>query len=43
MRVPDGQDYLEFMLYDAVPELDKRGGKNHLSLTFPTLRRLSIF
>ncbi len=35
MRVPDGRDYLEFMLYESLPEPDQRGGKNHLSLTVP--------
>jgi catechol 2,3-dioxygenase-like lactoylglutathione lyase family enzyme len=35
MRVPDGQDYVEFMLYDAKPEPSARGTKNHLSLTVP--------
>ena len=32
MRVPDGPDYLEFMLYNKTPEPDGRGGKNHASL-----------
>ncbi len=35
MRTPDGQDYLEFMLYDKLPEPSGRGGKNHLSLAVP--------
>jgi catechol 2,3-dioxygenase-like lactoylglutathione lyase family enzyme len=35
MRVPDGQDYFEFMLYDQIPEPDGRGGKNHASLMVP--------
>ena len=35
MRTPDGQDYLEFMLYNTLPEPSARGGKNHLSLTVP--------
>lgn len=35
MRVPDGQDYLEFMLYDKLPEPDSRGGKHHASLMVP--------
>jgi lactoylglutathione lyase len=35
MRVPDGQDYLEFMLYNRIPEPDGRGGKNHVSLMIP--------
>lgn len=32
MRVPDGQDYLEFMLYDKLPDPDARGSRNHASL-----------
>jgi catechol 2,3-dioxygenase-like lactoylglutathione lyase family enzyme len=35
MRVPEGQDYLEFMLYDNLPEPDTRGGKHHASLMVP--------
>jgi lactoylglutathione lyase len=35
MRVPDGQDYLEFMLYSKLPDPDSRGTKNHASLTVP--------
>ena len=30
MRVPDGDDYVEFMLYRKMP--DKFGTKNHISL-----------
>jgi lactoylglutathione lyase len=33
MRVPDGVDYLEFMLHGPNPEPDKFGTKNHLALT----------
>jgi catechol 2,3-dioxygenase-like lactoylglutathione lyase family enzyme len=33
MRVPEGDDYLEFMLYNKIPEPDGRGTKNHASLT----------
>jgi catechol 2,3-dioxygenase-like lactoylglutathione lyase family enzyme len=35
MRVPEGSDYLEFMLYDTMPEADSRGTKNHISLMVP--------
>src|SRR5437763_15914491 len=35
MRPAEGQDYLEFMLYDKVPAPDARGTKNHASLTIP--------
>jgi lactoylglutathione lyase len=33
MKVPEGDDYLEFMLYNKIPEPDGRGTKNHASLT----------
>src|SRR5262249_5118780 len=33
MRVPDGEDYVEFMLYGTLPPPDQRGTKNHISLT----------
>jgi catechol 2,3-dioxygenase-like lactoylglutathione lyase family enzyme len=32
MRAPDGDDYLEFMLYNKLPEPDARGTKNHVCL-----------
>ena len=35
MRPAEAQDYLEFMLYNKLPEPDGRGGKNHASLTVP--------
>jgi lactoylglutathione lyase len=35
MRPAEGQDYLEFMLYDKLPAPDGRGTKNHASLTIP--------
>jgi lactoylglutathione lyase len=35
MRVPEGDDYLEFMLYNTIPGPDNRGTKNHMSLTVP--------
>src|SRR5579863_4998044 len=35
MRVPEGDDYLEFMLYNTIPAADGRGTKNHMSLTVP--------
>jgi lactoylglutathione lyase len=37
MRVPDGADYVEFMLYRTLPAADKRGVKNHISLTVPEM------
>ena len=35
MRVPDGDDYVEFMLYTGTPSAQERGVKNHLSLEVP--------
>ena len=32
MRVPDGTDYLEFMLYDRIPAPESRGSAHHLCL-----------
>ena len=32
MRVPDGKDYVEWMLHGKKPEPDKYGTRNHLSL-----------
>ena len=34
-QVPDGKDYLEFMLHGVKPEPDKFGTKNHLALDVP--------
>lgn len=39
MRVPDGQDYIEYMLYNTLPEPTARGGKNHMSLTVPSVEK----
>ncbi|HEY1742086.1 MAG TPA: VOC family protein [Granulicella sp.] len=38
MRVPDGNDYVEFMLYRKLPT-DSWGGKNHLSLEVPNVAK----
>jgi lactoylglutathione lyase len=35
MRVPDGLDYLEWMLHGQTPEPEKFGSKNHLALEVP--------
>jgi lactoylglutathione lyase len=37
MRVPDGEDYIEFMLYDQLPEPTKRGSQHHICLEAPDL------
>jgi catechol 2,3-dioxygenase-like lactoylglutathione lyase family enzyme len=39
MRVPDGKDYVEFMLYSKLPEPDARGTKNHMSLMVPDAQK----
>ena len=35
MQVPDGTDYIEFMLYHALPPPDKRGVEHHICLRVP--------
>ena len=37
LRVPDGDDYLELMLYDQRPPPAETGGKHHLCLSTPNL------
>ena len=37
MRVPDGDDYVEFMLYNKQP--DKFGTKNHISLEVSNVQK----
>jgi len=32
MKVPDGDDYIEFMLYDKAPSSDRKGTMNHICL-----------
>jgi len=39
MRVPDGQDYLEFMLYGAPLSVKDLGGKNHICLVTPDIEK----
>ena len=39
MRVPNGHDYLELMLYRTLPPPDKRGVSNHISLMVPDVRK----
>jgi catechol 2,3-dioxygenase-like lactoylglutathione lyase family enzyme len=38
MRVPDGKDYLEFMLYSAPPDAAQIGVKNHICLITPDIK-----
>lgn len=35
MQVPDGGDYIEFMLYRSLPPPDKRGVEHHICLRVP--------
>ena len=35
LRVPDGKDYLEYMLHGTAPEPSKYGSKNHVALEVP--------
>ena len=37
MKVPDGEDYLELMLYKDAPEPTKRGSAHHLALETPDM------
>ncbi|MDQ6708411.1 MAG: VOC family protein [Acidobacteriota bacterium] len=39
MRVPDGQDYLEFMLYRDEPDAAGKGTKNHVCLAVPDVQK----
>ena len=39
MRVPDGRDYLEMMLYDTLPDPAKRGTRNHICLVVPDVEK----
>ncbi len=39
MRMPDGEDYVEFMLYDTLPAPADRGTKNHISLEVQDAQR----
>ena len=39
MKVPDGEDYVEFMLYSSLPSPDKRGSKHHVCLEVPDVAK----
>jgi catechol 2,3-dioxygenase-like lactoylglutathione lyase family enzyme len=39
MQVPDGKDYVEFMLYRDLPPPDKRGSQEHISLLVPDVAK----
>jgi catechol 2,3-dioxygenase-like lactoylglutathione lyase family enzyme len=39
MQVPDGQDYIEFMLYNSLPEPNNRGSQHHICLEVPDIAK----
>jgi catechol 2,3-dioxygenase-like lactoylglutathione lyase family enzyme len=39
MKVPDGTDYVEFMLYDTIPPAENRGSAHHLCLAVPDVEK----
>jgi lactoylglutathione lyase len=39
LRVPEGEDYLELMLYSKLPAPEERGGQNHISLMVPDIEK----
>ena len=39
MQVPDGDDYIEFMLYRDLPEPSKRGSQHHVCLFVPDIEK----
>ena len=39
MRVPDGEDYLQFMLYDTMPDLKTLGTLHHICLEVPDVEK----
>ncbi len=39
MKTPEGDDYVEFMLYGELPSPDQRGVKHHICLVVPDLQK----
>jgi lactoylglutathione lyase len=39
MRVPDGDNHVEFMLYKELPPPDRRGSPHHICLVVPDIRK----
>jgi lactoylglutathione lyase len=39
LKVPDGEDYIEFMLFDPVPGPTQRGSAHHICLEAPDIER----
>jgi catechol 2,3-dioxygenase-like lactoylglutathione lyase family enzyme len=37
LQLPDGDDYIEFMLYGELPAVDQRGSQHHLCLVVPDI------
>ena len=40
LRVPDGEDYVEFMLYDKYPSTDRLRTMHHICLEVPNVERV---
>jgi len=41
MKVPDGEDYVEFMLYDQMPDLKQLGVLHHIGLIDPDMTKVA--
>ncbi len=39
MKIPDGDDYIEFMLYSKEPDAAQRGVRNHVCLVVPDMQK----
>jgi catechol 2,3-dioxygenase-like lactoylglutathione lyase family enzyme len=39
LQVPDGDDYIEFMLYQDLPEAARRGSQHHIALFVPDIAK----
>ncbi|MEP7274148.1 MAG: VOC family protein [Acidobacteriota bacterium] len=39
MRLPDSDDYIEYMLYSELPEPDQRGSQHHICLEVPDIEK----
>ncbi len=40
MRVPDGDNHVEFMLYQELPPPDRRGSPHHICLVVPDIKKM---
>jgi lactoylglutathione lyase len=43
LKVPDGDDYLELMLFAEAPAPDKRGTPHHICLEVPSVEAAKVF